>query len=120
MIAQFLTASRYARILRLLDLERRVILNGPLASLNALVERRERALDEVLTAGRDVPPDFIAALKQRAERNSRLLLASLAGVRAASAEVDRLEKSRGQIGTYTAKGARLARLPDPATRDQRA
>ena len=120
MIAQFLTASRCARILRLLDLERAAILNGPLSGLQSLVERRERALAEILAAGREMPPDFVAALKTRAERNSRLLLASLAGVKAAAAELDRIEKSRGQIGTYTASGARTPRTPDPATRDLRA
>ncbi len=120
MISQFLTASRCARILRLLDQERSLILSGPLSGLQALVERRERALAEIMATGREMPADFVAALKQRAERNSRLLLASLAGVRAASAEVEKIEKARGQIGAYTARGARLARTPDPATRDQRA
>ena len=33
MIAHILTSARYARILRLLDLERKLILNGPLAGL---------------------------------------------------------------------------------------
>ena len=44
MIAQFLTASRCDRVLRLLDEERKVILEGPLASLQTVVDRRERAL----------------------------------------------------------------------------
>lgn len=120
MISQFLTASRCARVLRLLDEERKLILNGPLSGLPALVDRRERAVAEILATGREMPPDFVAALKQRAERNSRLLLASLAGVRAASAEVEKIEKSRGQIGAYTAQGGRVARAPDPVSRDQRA
>lgn len=120
MIAQFLTSSRCARILRLLDLERTVILNGPLASLRTLVDRRERALAEILAAGKELPPDFVATLKARAERNSRLLLASLAGVKAAAVEVEKLATSRRQIGTYTAKGTREKRAPAPATRDQRA
>ena len=41
MIANILTSARYARILRLLDLERKVILSGPLGQLKALVDRRE-------------------------------------------------------------------------------
>ena len=81
MIAHILTSARYARILRLLDLERKVILNGPLSSLRALVDRREAAVDEVLDSESEVPEAFLAALKARAERNSRLILASLAGVR---------------------------------------
>lgn len=120
MIGQFLTTSRCARILRLLDLERTVILNGPLASLATLVDRRERMLAEILAAGRELPPDFVTALKARAERNARLLLASLAGVKAAAGEVEKLERARGEIGTYTARGARSPRAPDRATRDLRA
>jgi hypothetical protein len=120
MIARFLTASRCARILRLLDLERTVILNGPLASLRTLVDRRERVLAEILAAGRELPPEFVAALKARAERNARLLLASLAGVKAATAEVAKLERARGQIGAYTASGVRATTVPGPATRDLRA
>lgn len=120
MIAQFLTSSRCAHILRLLDLERDTILNGPLPSLAGMVERREKALGEIIGAGRELSPDFLAALKARAERNSRLLLASLAGVRAAAAEVEKIDKSRGQIGAYTARGTRAPNAPDPATRDLRA
>jgi hypothetical protein len=120
MIAQFLTSSRCARILRLLDLERTVILNGPLASLRTLVDRRERALAEILAARKELPPDFVATLKARAERNSRLLLASLAGVKAAAEQVEKLATARRQLGTYTAKGTRTRRAPGAATRDKRA
>ena len=120
MIAQFLTSSRCARILRLLDLERTVILNGPLGSLRTLVDRRERALAEILAAGRELPPDFVATLKARAERNTRLLLASIAGVKAAAEQVEKLAASGRQLGTYTAEGTRAKRASGPATRDKRA
>lgn len=120
MIAHFLTASRCARVLRLLDEERKVILEGPLARLQTIVDRRERALAEITASERPLPPKFVSALKTRAERNGRLLQASLAGIRAASAEVEKIERSRGQIGAYTDRGARAARAADPATRDLRA
>ena len=81
MIAHILASARYARVLRLLDLERKLILNGPLAGLKALVERREAALAEILETETELPEAFIVALKARAERNGRLLLASLAGVK---------------------------------------
>ena len=71
MIAHILTSARYARILRLLDLERKLILNGPLSGLKALVERREAAVAEVLESETDLPEAFLVALKARAERNSR-------------------------------------------------
>jgi len=120
MIAQFLTSTRCSRILRLLDLERKVILNGPLSSLRTLVDRRERAIADILSVQKDLPAEFVATLKAKAERNSRLLLASLAGVKAASEEVDRIEVTRRELRTYTATGTRKARQAAKVTRDQRA
>ena len=78
MIANMFASARYARVLRLLDLERKLILNGPLAGLKPLVEQREAAVAEILANETDLPEAFLAALKARAERNGRLLLASLA------------------------------------------
>ena len=120
MIAQILTSARYARILRLLDLERKLILNGPLVGLKALVERREAAVAEVLATETDLPEAFLVALKARAERNSRLILASLAGVRAGAAQVEEIRASRGQLRTYNAAGAPVEVVPTQITRDQRA
>ena len=119
MISHILTSARYARILRLLDLERKLILNGPLSGLKALVERREAAIAEVLESETDLPEAFLVALKARAERNSRLILASLAGVRAGAAQIERIRAARDELGTYTARGRKQEGVL-PATRDQRA
>jgi hypothetical protein len=120
MIAQILTSARYARILRLLDLERKLILNGPLAGLKALVERREAAVAELLETESELPEAFLVALKARAERNSRLILASLAGVRAGAVQVEQIRTGRDRLGTYTATGSRRELQQAEATRDQRA
>ncbi|HRP07978.1 MAG TPA: alcohol dehydrogenase catalytic domain-containing protein [Gemmatimonadales bacterium] len=66
-----------------------------------------------------IPEAFLTALKTKAERNSRLLLASLAGVRAAAAQIDAIAAARGELRTYTAAGASVAVAPTPGTRDQR-
>ena len=120
MIAHVLASARYARILRLLDLERRLILNGPLAGLPALVERREAALAEILTTETELPEAFITALKARAERNGRLLLASLAGMKAGAAQVAEIAAARDRLQTYAASGARVEVTPPVTSRDQRA
>jgi len=120
MIAHILATARYARVLRLLDLERKLILNGPLAGLKALVERREAALAEILETETELPEAFLVALKARAERNGRLLLASLAGVRAGAAEVAQLQATRDRLQTYAPSGARVDVNPPRTTRDQRA
>jgi hypothetical protein len=119
MIANILTSVRYARILRLLDIERKLILNGPLSGLKAVVERREAALAELLGHETDLPEAFLVALKARAERNGRLILASLAGLRSGAAEIERIRGACGEFGTYTASGQRQEAV-QPATRDQRA
>lgn len=120
MIAHIVTSARYARILRLLDLERKVILNGPLSSLKALVDRREAAVNEVLESETEVPEAFLSALKARAERNSRLILASLAGVRSGVAQIEQIQAERTQLRTYSAAGTPVEVRETKVTRDQRA
>ena len=120
MIANILTSARYARILRLLDLERKLILNGPLAGLRALVERREAAVAELLATESEVPEAFLSALKARAERNSRLILASLAGVRAGAAQIEQIRSAGSRLLTYTAAGTPVEVRGSRATHDQRA
>lgn len=120
MIAHILTSARYARILRLLDLERKVILNGPLSSLRALVDRREAAVTEVLDTESEVPEAFLVALKARAERNSRLILASLAGVKAGAAQAQAAMTEASQLRTYSASGEPVEVHPTKVTRDLRA
>lgn len=112
--------SRYDRILQLLDLERSVILNGPLAGLKELVERREVVLAEILAQDTDAPEEFLAAVKIKAERNSRLILASLAGIKAADAEIARIRDARDQLRTYTAAGTSVERRNAAVTREKRA
>jgi len=63
MIASLLAASRFDRLLRLLDQERKVILNGPLTELSALVAKRETLLEELLEQERELPEAFVTALK---------------------------------------------------------
>jgi hypothetical protein len=120
MIAHILSSARYARILRLLDLERKLILNGPISGLKALVDRREAAVTELLEIETELPEAFLVALKARAERNSRLILASLAGVRAGAEQIEKLRVAETQLGTYAADGTKVEVADRRGTRDQRA
>lgn len=120
MIAEILGTGRFERILKMLDLERKLILNGPLAELKPLVERRETALDELLSGGAEMPEAFLQALKAKAERNSRLILASLAGVKSANTQIDRITTAREQLRTYNAAGEPVEVRQTKVTRDQRA
>ncbi len=120
MIGRLLRSGRHERILKLLDREREIILNGPLSELTALVEKRETAIREVLSEGATAPEPFLTALKAKAERNARLIQSSLSGVRAATAEIDRLEAATRGLRTYTERGAPVDVLPRDVTRDERA
>jgi hypothetical protein len=120
MIANMFASARYARVLRLLDLERKLILNGPLAGLKALVDQREAAVADILANETDLPEAFLIALKARAERNSRLLLASLAGVRSGAAQAEQARAAAERLRTYSASGAPVEVQAPKVTRDQRA
>ena len=119
MIASLL-ASRHERVLSLLDQERRVLLDGPLRDLPALGERREALLAEILAEPGELPPGFVAALKSMAERNRRLILASLEGVTAAEAQIARIDQARDSLRTYSPQGAAVEAAPARITRDARA
>lgn len=120
MIANMFASARYARVLRLLDLERKLILNGPLAGLKALVDQREAAVADILGSESELPEAFLVAVKARAERNSRLILASLAGVRAGMAQAEAARLAAGQLRTYSASGEPVEVQETRVTRDQRA
>ena len=115
-----LASARYARVLRLLDLERKLILNGPLTGLRALVDQRETAIADILANETDLPEAFLVALKARAERNSRLILASLAGVKAGAAQAQAAMTEASQLRTYSASGEPVEVHPTRVTRDLRA
>ena len=119
MIASILNSARYERVLKLLDQERKVILNGPLAELRPLVDRREAAMAEILGAEAALPEAFLTALKAKAERNSRLLLASLAGVKSAAEQIDKIRATRDKLRTYSADGQPVEVRQTPVTRDKR-
>jgi hypothetical protein len=120
MIAHILASARYARVLRLLDLERKLILSGPLNGLKALVERREAAVAEIFEKETELPEAFLVALRARAERNGRLLLASLAGVKDGVAQVEGIRGARDRLSTYSAAGERVEVGQKVATQDKKA
>jgi hypothetical protein len=110
---------REAMALRLLDRERAALLEGPLSDLEALVAAREALVAEILAATEPPSTAFVAALRSKAERNSRLLLASLAGVRAARGQVEAAGAAARRLRTYTAEGKAREVSDQPSTRDSR-
>ena len=48
-------SSRRSRILKILDEERQILLEGPLSRLEPLVARREKAITELTASGASLP-----------------------------------------------------------------
>jgi leucyl aminopeptidase (aminopeptidase T) len=119
-IASLFSSARLERVLRLLDQERKVILAGPLTDLKALVDRREALINELASESRALPEAFLVAVKARAERNSRLLLASLAGARAAQAQIAQIVETQDSLRTYSPEGTPVEVKGARVTRDHRA
>lgn len=120
MIPSFRAASRHDRVLRLLDQERRILLEGPLADLPRLGAQREALLAEILAEPDDLPEGFVSALRAKAERNRLLILASLEGVKSAETQIARIEAAQGSLRTYSPEGAAVEAAPARVTRDARA
>lgn len=120
MIAEFLMTARYNQVLRILDDERRLILKGPLKDLAALVEKREKAIAELVQSENTLPEAFIVALRARAERNGRLLQASIRGIKSAAAAVESIKIREDILQTYTADGTMISSAKSSTTRDERA
>jgi flagellar biosynthesis/type III secretory pathway chaperone len=120
MITEALTSSRYSKVLRMLDEERQLLLTGPLDKLHSLVTKREAAMNELLSSGVSLPEAFIVALKARADRNGRLLRASIDGMKSARAQIDQIARQSEELRTYKADGTEVRVISTQTTRDTRA
>lgn len=120
MIGSLLTPSRLDRVLRLLDEERKVLLGGPLSELPGLVARREALVAELAGQEAQLPAAFLAAVKAKAERNRRLIEASIAGVKSAAAQIADIDAALGSLRTYSAEGTSVEVAGPRVTRDTRA
>jgi hypothetical protein len=120
MIRAFLKReSKQDRTLRLLDAERDALVDGPMDALQALVAKREALMAEILSDEAAPAEPFLRALKEKAERNSRLLRASLSGLRVAREQVSQAEHLSRSLRTYTADGASVEVSPARHDRDER-
>lgn len=113
------SVTRQQQALDLLDQERTILLNGPLNALEALVTKRESLLTEIMAEPKQNPDGFLQILKSKAERNGRLLLASLAGLRSARDQIDEADQAAHTLRTYTPSGTSVAVSDAAKTHDHR-
>ena len=107
MIDILLARKRIRNILTILTEEREVILNGPLSSLGALTEKREKLLDSLLEVKEALSEVDLAPIRKEASKNQRLLDASMSGVKEAKQMLSDIHHAATTMGTYTNNGKRL-------------
>lgn len=107
MIDSFLARSRIRNILKMLQEEREIILNGPLSDLNLLTTRLDKLVESLMAGKIVLKRSEIDAIKQEASRNQTLLNASLSGAQAAKLMLAEQRREATTMGTYTDAGKRL-------------
>ena len=98
------TQSAAEALEELLEKEREAILDGRFDSLERLAAEKERLVTSVAESG---APGLVG-LRVRAERNSALLEAMGAGVKAAIRQIEGLRGLGAPLQTYDASGQRTA------------
>jgi hypothetical protein len=99
----------------ILEEERRLILSGAWAELEALAPRKEAALKAL---GHDAPG--LPALAARLDRNQTLLASAMEGLREVARRRAAMASARGQLATYDAQGQRADRPVAPARLERKA
>ncbi|MEX0969301.1 MAG: hypothetical protein WD046_02515 [Paracoccaceae bacterium] len=109
MIDAFSARLKARKLLRLLDDERVLLLSGQLTALPALSAERDQlfhALGQTSRANTKALAEYGSAIRNRAERNHRLLGAALDGMRS-SASLLNQNSDPSALQTYTASGKRV-------------
>ena len=89
-------------LIALLERERKMLLEGNLTELEGIAKQKEGLLSETaLTSGGTTD---LAQIRELSERNERLLLASLEGVKAAGSRLADIRRAATQLETYTDAG----------------
>jgi len=106
----FTKRGRIRAILKLLTEERKLILKGPLADLNRIAVRRDKLVEDLVNGKTLLTEADIKVIRHEANRNQRLLEASLSGMNAAKTLLPEQRRAATTMGTYTDSGERLEAL----------
>ena len=107
-----------SKLTRLLEEERAALLSGQFSKLQELMERKEEAVEEIRELS--VHSEFVNQIKLLAERNERLIDATLSGLRDASSKLSKINISRKTVSTYDRYGhAQFLQIQDKFDLDKR-
>lgn len=115
-----LFASLVADLDQILEEERRILLSGNLDQMAALVERKERVIDDLADA-EATDAEALGSLNAKLKRNQALLDQALEGIRAVAKRLSALRRVRRSLDTYDARGEKQAiDMGKPVTVEKRA
>jgi flagellar biosynthesis/type III secretory pathway chaperone len=92
-------------LLAILAEERACLMEGRLTSLAEIAERKTRLMAQVPTTA--LSSADISLVATECQRNERLLLSALEGVRAAKARIQALRRVDGTFNCYTSEGRQV-------------
>jgi flagellar biosynthesis/type III secretory pathway chaperone len=92
-------------IMELLDRECDALKRADFAALGSLAEEKERLIARLADAP-PAAPEMLARLREKAERNARLLQAVQRGLDSAAATLRRMRAPAEALDTYTQTGQR--------------
>lgn len=101
----------------LMDKERRAILDGDFDELRRMMAEKERLISAAKIAP---PPQSVARLKAKAERNQNMLRAAAQGIRAVSDHLAKAGQATKPLLTYSRSGQRQAHLARNSSMERRA
>jgi len=110
MFDSFTARGRIRNILKLLRDEREILLKGPLSELTRLSALRDKLVEDLTNGKTELAEADMKALHHEADRNQRLLEASLSGMSAAKTLLAEQRQTATTMGTYTDSGERLEAL----------
>lgn len=101
----------------LIDKERRAILDGDFGQLRQMMAEKERLIIATKNAP---PPDSVARLKRKAERNQNMLRAATQGIRSVVDHLARAGEAKQPLLTYSRSGHRQAHAARNNSMERRA
>ncbi|SEF69975.1 flagellar biosynthesis protein FlgN [Jhaorihella thermophila] len=97
------TEATLERVNRLLDAERKALIEGRLDQLAELAERKSELVLDLEQLG-DLNQQDLQEMRRKAHRNERLIQSALEGIRSVTARLETLRRVREGLETYDRSG----------------
>ncbi len=122
MTAGFRHKRQVQKLCAILDQEYLALLGGRFDRLDQTLKRTDALVDALERAIETDPGEgdpVVDELRSKADRNARVILSSLAGIKAAQRRVDDIRKAVNGLDTYTGQGRKVSLTDQVATTEKR-